>query len=106
MQAPRSLARAAQPRVQRIHSQGARADATSKASAQGAGREQLEVRLAARSVFERPGECGACVNAPPGSRIHWVLSSFAVSVMVCLSASEQIRKENHAWQQGRWNTPR
>jgi len=52
LQSPRILAREAQPRVQRSHSQSARANATGNASTQGASRGQLEPRLEARFIFQ------------------------------------------------------
>jgi len=51
LQSPRILAREAQPRVQRSHSQSARANATGNASTQGASRGQLEPRLEALFIF-------------------------------------------------------
>src|ERR1700694_3616779 len=65
MQAPRGLGREAQPWVQRSHPQDARANATGKPSAQGAGCGQLELSLEPRSVFgERPVNGGGSTVPP------------------------------------------
>jgi len=61
MQPPGSVAREAQPRVQRSHSQSARANATGEPSSQGASRGRLALRLEVRSTLgERPGNAGVC----------------------------------------------
>ena len=99
MQAPRSLARSAQPRLQRCHSQVDGADATGRASGKGAGRGWLEFRRSVHTIFcERPRECGDVLVHSTAGLPH-SLSALAASGSRdgrSQRESQQIGKGNHA----------
>src|SRR5882762_2357341 len=101
VQAAGGLAREAQPRVKRSHSQDARANATGEPSAQGPGSGQLELRLEARPILVN-GRVNAGVSFGQGTargfRIHpSALPAGEFVGSAVLPRVEKHEKENPSW---------
>src|SRR5258705_3642840 len=70
VQAPGGLARSAQPRLQRSHSQGDGANARGNANGKDAGRGGLEFVLESASFRYMAGECRSMLGRVPNSLPH------------------------------------